>query len=250
MNDLYKIPTHCRFCNSRHTAFVRNVPMRRMKENLPLYFCMECESFWHPKVYEEPDDQLQRDADWHITVEERNTIWANNFLDAALHKQPIQSILEIGCGTGTLLSVAKEKGIKIAGYDTNKYVVPIAKERHDVDVNCSIWTPESLNEKYDLVVCISTVEHLEQPQLLLRDISKYCQQWNSKAFISVPFMVERQDWHYLLEEIPQEISNPLYLCDVHINHFSRKGFEQMAHACGATEVEFFPRGWLGYWLSF
>ena len=207
-------------------------------------------SFWHPLIYTEPDDQLKRDAEWHISVEERNTTWANNFLDAIKYKEPIASILEIGCGTGTLMSLARERGLKVHGHDTNPYVPQIALRRHNLRIDTSYWDRGSTDEKFDLVVSISTFEHLPDPQYLLAEIAAYCKQHGSAAFISVPFMVERDDWHYLLEPEPKEIRNPLYLVDVHINQFSRKGFEIMARNAGATHIEYYPRGWIGYWLRF
>lgn len=240
----------CRFCGSEYTAHFRDIPLRRIKANAPLYFCTACESFWHPQIYTEPDDQLRRDAEWHITVEERNTRWVNNFLNAALAKKPIKSFIEIGCGTGTMLSIGRERGLDVIGYDTNPYAAPIAKARHGIDIEARLWDNQTLARKYDLVVCISTLEHVPDPNGLVHEIATYCRRHRSAAFISVPFTCERDQWHFLLEPVPKDLSNPYYLSDVHINHFSRGGFEQMCRKHGATTVEYFPRGWIGYWLEF
>jgi len=241
---------HCRFCNSELTAYLRHVPMRRMSASAPLYYCLDCECMWHPQIYVEPDDQLRRDAEWHVTVEERNERWGTNFLNGIQHVKGATSFIEIGCGTGTLMAQARQRGMKVIGFDTNPYAPPIARERHNIEIETELWAHDTLAEKYDVVVCISTMEHVPDPQGLMREIATYCRQHNSAAYISVPFMVEREDWHYLLEEKPSTIQNPLYLVDVHINQFSRKGFETMARNEGATVVEFFPHGWIGYWLEF
>ena len=249
-NPLALIAPQCRFCDSPYTAKLREVPLRRMSGAADVYYCMNCECFWHPQVYVEPDDQLKRDAEWHISVEERNARWADNFLNAALQKAPIQSILEIGCGTGTLLSRARDRGLRVTGHDTNPYVAAIARERHNLEISNAIWTQDTTDEKVDLIVSISTLEHLTDPRSLLSDIAAYCKRHGSQAYLSVPFISERKDWGYLLEETPKEIANPFYLVDVHINHFSKKGFAMMCAAAGATTIEFFPRGWIGYWLKF
>jgi len=224
--------------------------MRRMKRSAPLYFCLECECFWHPQIYTEPDDQLQRDAEWHISVEERNSRWGNNFLNGALSKGEIKSFIEIGCGTGTLIAQGRDRGLKVIGYDANPYAPAIGRERHGVEIQSIYWAHDTLSEKYDLIICISTMEHLLDPQSFIAEIATYCRRHKAAAYISVPFMVERDDWAYLLEATPQEIANPLYLVDVHINHFSRKGFEMLCREAGATSVEYYPHGWIGYWLQF
>lgn len=240
----------CRFCDSRLTAHVRDVPLRRMPKSAPLFYCLNCECFWHPQIYSEPDDQLRRDAEWHVSVEERNQKWGTNFLNAIEHVKGATSLVEIGCGTGSLLAQATARGMRAVGYDTNPYVVDIARSRHCVEVRSELWSRDSIAEKFDVVVCISTLEHLTQPLSLMREIAAYCRRVGAAAYISVPFMVERSDWHYLTEETPSVIQNPLYLVDVHINQFSRKGFEMMASMSGASSAEFFPRGWIGYWLEF
>ena len=107
-----------------------------------------------------------------------------------------------------------------------------------------------MNSPVDLIACISVMEHLPDPQALMGEIGAYCAKYGAAAFISVPFMTEKSDRHWLDEEIPETIANPFYLVDVHINHFSRNGFEQMARHAGAKTVEPAPIGWIGYWLEF
>jgi len=241
----------CRICESPFIAYVRHIPMRRMRLSNPLYYCMECESFLLPQVYMEPVDQLQRDAAWHISVEERNTAWADRFFDAAFQKNPrIQSVLEIGCGTGTLLAVGAKRGLRVHGHDTNPYAPAIALERHGLVLDTTLWSNETAKEQFDLVVCISTFEHLTTPRALMAEIANYGRRTGAEAFISVPFGTERDAWTHLLEAVPTAPTNPLYLSDVHINHFSHKGFQKMAADYRAIEMEPFTHGWAGYWLRF
>ena len=91
---------------------------------------------------------------------------------------------------------------------------------------------------------------LVEPHALMREISDYCRKHGAEAFISVPFLTERDNWSALDEETPGTIQNPFYLCDVHINHFTHEGFRRFARMHGATSVEFTPVGWIGYWVKF
>jgi len=240
----------CRICGSEHTAFVRNVPMRRSKQTSPLFYCLFCESFTHPQIYTEPDDQLERDAEWHITVEERNTRWANNFLNGVVLKRNVGSIVEIGCATGTMLSEARKRAIQVYGFDTNPYVKKLAWERHGINVQDELWDRTSIRGPVDLVACISVMEHLPDPQTLMFEIGAYCSAYGAAAYISVPFMTEKRDLHWLEAEVPETSANPFYLVDVHINHFSRTGFELMAKRAGAKVISPEAIGWIGYYLEF
>ena len=113
-----------------------------------------------------------------------------------------------------------------------------------------LWTPDSHQEKYDLIVSISTLEHLEQPRTLFSEISEYCSKHSSATFISVPYF-EKESWPELLKENTAETPGTfLYLSDVHIIHFTKRGFVKMASDFGAESVTYFPRGWLGHWVEF
>ena len=161
---LSKQAPECRVCGSSITAYIRDIPMRRMKRSAPLYYCLECESFAHPHIYSEPPEQQEKDANWHIGVEDRNTGWANKFFDEAVKVRPINSVLEIGCATGTFLSVAKDRRMKVEGFDTNSYAASVAKERHHIDVNTELWDRNTITEKFDLLCSISVLEHLTEPR--------------------------------------------------------------------------------------
>lgn len=242
------IAPSCRICRSVYCAYLKDVPSPRMKTSTALYYCMNCGSFQHPQVYHEDDGQLKRDAAWHLSVEERNNRWSQNFWKTA-SARGVSSLIEIGCGTGTLMAVGREMEKQAVGYEVNPYAVEIAK-RNELDVRHELWSSETLSEKYDLVTAISVFEHLPNPRELMEQVATYCRQWGSQAFISVPFATEKEDWFHLLEENPTYPENPLYLVDVHINHFSKRGFVTMAADFGATHIEFLPCGWWGYWLKF
>lgn len=243
------VERHCRVCGSQFVSYLRHVPLQRIGLHTPLYYCMECESFLHPQIYREPIDQLERDAQWHVSVESRNQGWANTFFDEALKMREIKSVVEIGCGTGSFLSVAKARGIKVYGHDTNPYVGQIAYERHGIAVDKELWNAQS-EQNCDLVVCISTFEHITTPFDLMMEISAYCKRTGASAYVSVPFATERHQWTSLIEQEIPVSGNPLYLSDVHITHFSKKGFEYMAHKSGARGVVYFKHGWMGYWLDY
>ena len=157
--------------------------------------------------------------------------------------------MEIGCATGTLLSVAKSRGLRAYGYDSNPHAQPVALARHGIQIDSGLWVGSD-SAQYDLVLCISTLEHLTNPKGLLSEIAAYGKRTGAQAFVSVPFNAEQHSWPDFLNPDPKA-GNPLYLCDVHLTHFTKRGFETMARSAGAVQlVRATYGGWTGYWLIF
>jgi SAM-dependent methyltransferase len=242
----------CPVCNSVFTVYLRDIPAPRSQKNIPVYYCMDCSSFATPSGYIEDEDRLKIDAKWHLSVMERNIRFTRNFLRAVKHYFPsIKSILEIGSGIGTSLNVAQtEFGMKVIGFDINKYAIELGKITYpNLNLHHQYWQMDSVPEKYDLLVCISVLEHLNSPRQLFSEIENYCKKHSSSAFISVPYF-EREDWDLLLKENTAEGNSVLRLVDVHVVHFTRQGLVHMASSYGATSALYFPRGWQGHWLDF
>ena len=243
----------CPVCQSAFTVYLRDIPAPRSKKDIPVIYCMDCGSLATPSGYVEDDERQKIDAKWHLEVQERNEKWARNFLNAVRHKYPqVQSIIEIGCSTGSLLEVAQtEFGMRVVGYDTNRHAINAGCIEHPgLDLRHDLWSPQSFDEKYDLIVCISVLEHLTQPMPLMAEISEYCKKHSSAAFVSVPYF-ERDKWDLLLRTDPGDSpSSDLRLVDVHVIHFTKRGLVALAGHCGATSVTYFPRGWQGHWIEF
>lgn len=86
------------------------------------------------------------------------------------------SILDVGCGTGTWLKVAQELGISdIQGVDGNyvdRSMLKISTNHfHPHDLN----TPFTLDRKFDLAICLEVAEHLlpEAAEDLVSTLTKH-----------------------------------------------------------------------------
>lgn len=86
---------------------------------------------------------------------------ANVIVPLVLNLLPIKSVVDVGCGLGTWLSVFKEKGVSdILGIDgdwvdTNKlYFSPKDFLQKDLE------KPFNLNKKFDLAVSLEVAEHV------------------------------------------------------------------------------------------
>lgn len=109
-------------------------------------------------------------SDWH---------WENLFLDAPpfrflVEKHLPQSVLDIGCGSGAYLHLLKSAGVPdilgIDGMPRNATVL----DAHEYTL-ADLQNPFDCGKKFDLVMCIEVVEHLEpnSTPLIIDTIAKH-----------------------------------------------------------------------------
>jgi len=244
--------TSCPVCGSDFLFPITQVKTRRTKRSIQLYTCLECLSFCNPSSYKEDDEQLRKDLDWNISVIDRNINAAKRLYKKLItHNCSVDSILDIGCGIGTNLLVAKQEyGSVVKGYDINTIATEYARNINDVDVVDHYWSAESETKNFSLLLSISCLEHVEQPRSFIKEMVTYVLgSEGCKGFISVPFL-ERDKWHYLHNVGPYEPGTPFFDNDVHITHFSVLGLTKVLREYGATSTEFVRAGlWDGIVFS-
>lgn len=236
----------CPVCDSPFTAYVRDVPTRRTKREIKLFTCLSCRSFWNPSGYKEDTVQLERDLAWGISVEKRNIGAANRLFDALIQAGvAISSVAEIGCGIGTLLSVAKTRGYSVIGYDTNDLATKYARDVNHINSFTDMWTSETTTPNVDLYLSISVLEHIERPRSLIENLCKAALKRKAALFISVPFISE-QKWNYILDPDPHKLGTPFFDNDVHVTHFSADGLISAMRSFRLQELTFLSTGlWEG-----
>ncbi|CAN5361334.1 hypothetical protein BH10PSE7_BH10PSE7_25550 [soil metagenome] len=218
----------------------------RTRKDVGLYCCLDCRSFWNPGGYRENEVQLRRDLDWGLSVAERNTKAGNELFDrlAARGVTP-RSLIDIGCGIGTILKVAGSRGMKASGYDVNSIATEYAREQNKVDARSEMWTAETPTEPADLYTSIMVLEHMEQPRPLMENLCKAASRNKAHIFISVPFL-DRDKWHFLQDPDPKRQGTPFFDNDVHVTHFSTEGMMTAMREFGQHKLEFFKGGlWHG-----
>lgn len=225
----------CPVCTSPYTAYVRQVPTRRTKQMIPLYACLKCRSFWNPSGYDQSCPPKEKVINWHTSVAERN-ITAGRALFTALDDRGVRpsAVLEIGCGSGSVLFAAKERGMKTAGFDLNPHAVELGREQYGLDLRAEAWTANTYTD-FDLLLCISVLEHLDQPRTLLSEIAAACKRRGAAAYISVPTL-DAPRWKYLLDPSPALKGSPFFDNDVHVVHFSSEGMLMALKALGAHSI--------------
>ncbi len=85
---------------------------------------------------------------------------------------PSGRLLEVGCAYGFFLDLAKHQ-YDAQGIDIGKEACAYAKERLKLDVICADFLEHEFKENYyDIIVMWATIEHLEDPSLYIKKISR------------------------------------------------------------------------------
>lgn len=225
----------CPVCHSMSMSFLRKLCGDRSHKNIDLYQCGDCKSLYNPSGYREDDVALIGDTMWHVNEFKRNVSLGRDIITTLKKVNPnAKSLLDIGAGIGSLISLGNEFGLEADGIEPNPYAVLYSKRTLSLDITCSCFDKNLFVNKFDAITLISVLEHLEEPRLLFEDAVK-CLNKKGVMFVLVPFYIPEIHQKYLKD--PQLEGSIFAVCDVHIVHFTTEGFEKMAKQLNATSLK-------------
>jgi SAM-dependent methyltransferase len=106
--------------------------------------------------------------------------------------KPGARVLDVGCGTGEFLKLAKDRGCEVVGIEPGKTYADFARSEYGLDVINGFWQEADLPEGgFDVVTCNQVVEHLRDPMAALAAMAQWLKP-DGVAFISVPDMRPNQ----------------------------------------------------------
>lgn len=99
-----------------------------------------------------------------------------------------KALLDIGCGTGEFMFVARELGYSVHGIDFNKHAVNFARERLGLEgaVTADLYAYLSARkERYDVITAFEVIEHVPDPGAFL-DLVRESLSYGGILVISTP----------------------------------------------------------------
>lgn len=110
-----------------------------------------------------------------------------------------KSIIEFGCAYGAAAVVLKEYGLKVIATDISKFAIERAKKMHPSITFKTQDIQKPIKEKFDYAMAFDVLEHLEKPELAIKNIYDVLQRGGT-AIIST-----QNDFSYKIQD-PTHIS--------------------------------------------
>lgn len=182
-------------------------------------------SEYYRKIYGHisPDDLFD--------IQKKHGIEIIDFIGLATVKT-INSVLEIGCGSGGILSAFNDLNKNVTGvdFDYEYLTYGINKGINLLKIENSHQIPK---QKYDLIILSHVLEHISYPKDYLLSIRENFLSENGYLYIEVPSLelVQSGDYDYDLLK---------YFQNAHVIHFNLKSFKNLISLCGFKQVKLDP----------
>jgi len=162
-------------------------------------------------------------------------------IDSALRKSTTK-LLDVGCGNGYLMNIAKKKAKFVYGCDISRTAVKEAKRKGMVVV-CADLNSGKLpyaDEGLDDVTCIEVIEHVLDPMKLLRDIYRVLKP-NGQLVLTTPNIRCFKNLVRLLFEgtFPHTTKDNFVWGGGHLHYFTRKDIQLLLQKAGFKSIKFY-----------
>ena len=198
-------PTNCPICEHNQTAFLFR------KDDLNIVSCNQCRLiFVNPRV---PAPVLAGDYISHYYPSEKRTQlvadpmeWAQmtERLAEVTAKTAGRRLLDLGCGMGTFLHLAKSAGWETCGVDLSQTGCQYAREHYDLSVFCGdLFEANFPDAHFDVITLFHVLEHIPDPNPLLTEIRRILKPRIGKLVVEVPnggsiqMKMQRENWPYV-----------------------------------------------------
>lgn len=84
---------------------------------------------------------------------------------------PKSSVLEVGCGRGTVVKGLREAGIDCSGVELAKARPILSAEKHIRVGMDAVELPSTERQRYDTILLLDVIEHLSDPAAFLRNLA-------------------------------------------------------------------------------
>lgn len=174
-----------------------------------------------PEYYD--DLLIKADSGLHLQVFEI----VDNLISANFANKNDITALDIACGQGAFSKRLQDNGIKVesADIDSDNFKYKDLLPFHCVDINAASFESfcKSNENKYDIIVSMETIEHIENPWSFLRGLKMMCKP-DGYIIVSTP-------------NIETPYCKVYFLLNNVFNSFTEASFKESGHINPITEFE-------------
>lgn len=178
-------------CNLCHNNASRHLYIKRYSgERYQIVKCKSCGLvYMNPRLREEKNKELYDEKYYYFNKTEDSlniTKAINNFKILKKYNKTKGSLLDVGCGKGFFLKIAKDNGWEVHGIDISDYAREFAKKQFNLNVSLGdLENIEFSEKKFDVITLWDTLEHLRRPYEVLEKIKKLLKK-EGRLFIKTP----------------------------------------------------------------
>jgi 2-polyprenyl-3-methyl-5-hydroxy-6-metoxy-1,4-benzoquinol methylase len=193
--------------------------------NKDIYKCLSCDNFHRvdvsTNIYNNYTNKLPMPTYFDSKVK---TDFQVNFLLNHLDLTKVNSILEIGSGSGELIKKLQKNcsEIRITIIEPGRAFVEELKTIPNVTVINTFLEECEINQKFDLIILSHVLEHFKTPKLILDNLYKNNLSQNGFLYIDIP------NSNYELRNEYASIIAPI----IHISFFSPSGIINILKSVG------------------
>jgi len=151
-------------------------------------------------------------------------LFGNFFLFYLPYRGLGKRLLEVGCGIGSDLEWARQRGWDVHGLELSESAVQIAKNQ-GLDVQCSTFESANLSSNsFDCIIMSQVLEHLYSPKLALERCHELLRP-GGLLLVAVP---KFDSWtRHALGNVWHNLQFP-----IHLHHFNQSVLERMIRNAG------------------
>ena len=109
---------------------------------------------------------------WGDQARLRQIMWRRRMDHVAALVPPPAMLLDVGCGTGTFLRLAKMRGCEVAGTELSHVGAEAARAQGLRVHEGEIWEAEFSAASFDVVTCWHVIEHVSDPRRMLAEVHR------------------------------------------------------------------------------
>jgi 2-polyprenyl-3-methyl-5-hydroxy-6-metoxy-1,4-benzoquinol methylase len=226
---------HCETCGETFAKKYRDVRAHYSDGFFTVMRCSRCDLLYiSPRLTSEYREFCYREekhlVEWFLRSEASTRLLADQVLNMfAQFDCQGGDLLEIGCGIGTFLSVAGQRGFQVTGVELNKHTAQYAAKTHRI-FQGDFQKIDFRQEIFDVVVMEQTLEHMGNPLQVLQKAYGLLRK-GGLIYVGVP----RIDWMILASDYflnRKGEAGELWSPEDHLYYYSSRALNKLFTTAG------------------